>query len=93
MTAIPTHRAGNRMSDRAKSNMAFVSAIVTLFITVAGLIWAMSARANDLIHISQSQTDHEARIRNVESFRDSANAKLDDIRETLRRIENRAGNH
>jgi hypothetical protein len=52
----------------------------------------MSARANDLIHISQSQTDHEARIRNVESFRDSANAKLDDIRETLRRIENRTGN-
>lgn len=78
------------MSDKTKTNVAVLSGFVTLALTIGGLIWAMSARANDLIHISTVQIDHESRIRQVEAEATRTariEEKVDSLRADLARIE------
>lgn len=81
------------MSNAAYKRLEILVMVVGLIVALGGWVWAASAKSSDIAKATETLIDHEGRIRNVESFRDSTNAKLDDIRESLRRIESRGGNH
>ena len=90
MTALTPHISGGKMSNRGKSNLAVISSFITVFLAIGGLIWAMSARANDLLHIAQVQSDHESRIRTVEQEATRTariEEKVDALKADLQRIE------
>lgn len=88
MTTI--NAPGTRMSERSKGNLTAMATLITLALTIGGLIWAASTRNSDLEHLTTAMRDHEERLRKVEGDSEKIariEEKLDALKATVQRID------